>query len=205
MPLGDPDVYDPVEILHRERLPNDLLVVGGGSVGCEYASLFTALGVEVTLVDPHPSLLRSLDTEISHLQAEVFTGMGMRLFLGSPLTDVRRVAGQLAVRLADGQVLSPEKILFATGRAGSTEGLGLEEAGVAVNAKGDIVVNDRFETTAPGIFAAGDVIGPLGWPRSRWNRPASPSATPLGSSLRTGSMPWPPTVPSLSPRRQWSG
>jgi NAD(P) transhydrogenase len=158
--FDDPDVYDPVRILQLDRLPSSLLVVGGGAVGCEYASIFTALGVKVTLVDPHTQLLRCLDTEIALLQAEVFNSMGIRLVLGTPLTGVLRVAGKLEVRFADGQVFCPDKVLFATGRAGNTAELGLEEAGVTLNEKGDIVVNDRFETTAPGIFAAGDVIGP---------------------------------------------
>jgi NAD(P) transhydrogenase len=160
IPFDDPDVYDPVRILQLDRLPSTLLVVGGGAVGCEYASIFTALGVKVTLVDPHPQLLRCLDVEIAHLQAEVFNSLGMRLSLGIPLTNVRRVAGRLQVHLANGQILSPEKVLFATGRAGNTAGLGLEEVGVALNTHGDIMVNDRFETTVPGVYAAGDVIGP---------------------------------------------
>lgn len=160
VPFDDPDVYDPVSILQLDRLPSTLLVVGGGAVGCEYASIFTALGVKVTLVDPHPQLLRCLDVEFAHLQAEVFNSVGMRLRLGTPLTNVERVTGRLEVHLANGQVLYPEKVLFATGRAGNTAELGLEEVGVALNAKGDILVNDRFETTVPGVFAAGDVIGP---------------------------------------------
>ena len=160
VPFDDPDVYDAVEILQLDRIPGSLLVVGAGSVGCEYASIFTALGVKVTLVDGTTRLLPFLDTEISQLLAEVFNGMGMRLMLGSPFTSVRRVEGKLEMRFADGNVLFPEKVLVATGRAGNTEGLGLEAAGVAVNEKGDILVNDGFETSAPGIYAAGDVIGP---------------------------------------------
>jgi NAD(P) transhydrogenase len=160
VPFNDPDVYDPVEILQLDHIPGSLLVIGAGSVGCEYASIFTALGVKVTLVDATTRLLPSLDTELSQLLAEVFNGMGMRLMLGSPFSSIRRVEGKLEVRLADGNVLFPETVLVATGRAGNTEGLGLEQAGVAVNEKGDILVDDRFQTTAPGIYAAGDVIGP---------------------------------------------
>jgi NAD(P) transhydrogenase len=160
VPFDDPDVYDPVGILQLDRLPSTLLVVGGGAVGCEYASIFTALGVKVTLLDPHPQLLRCLDLELARLQAEVFSNVGMRLRLGMPLTNIRRVAGRLEVHLVNEQVLYPEKVLFATGRAGNTAGLGLEEVGVALNANGDIMVNDWFETTVPGVLAAGDVIGP---------------------------------------------
>src|SRR5262245_11506789 len=160
VPFDDPDVHDPINILQLDRIPGSLVVIGGGAVGCEYASIFAALGVKVTLVDPNPRLLRYFDAEVSQLQAEVFNGMGMRLMLGSPLTGVRRVEGKLEVNLVNGKALSTEKVLLSTGRAGNTEGLRLAEAGVAVNENGDIAVNDRFETTAPGIYAAGDVIGP---------------------------------------------
>ena len=160
VPFDDPDVHDPVEILKLDRIPGRLLVVGGGAVGCEYASIFAALGVEVTLMSPSSHLLRHLDPEICQMQAEVFNSMGIRLVLDAPLASVRRVEGELEVRATTGQRFSPEKVLLATGRAGNTEGLGLAEGGVAVSERGDIVVDGRFETTAPGIYAAGDVIGP---------------------------------------------
>jgi NAD(P) transhydrogenase len=97
---------------------------------------------------------------MSRALAEAFTGMGMRLVLGSRLAGVERVAGRLEVSLANGERFFPEKVLFATGRAGNTEGLELENVGVAVTERGDIRVDERFETTVPGIYAAGDVIGP---------------------------------------------
>jgi NAD(P) transhydrogenase len=92
--------------------------------------------------------------------ARAFAGMGMRLALGSGVGTVARVGGELRVTLADGERLHPEKVLFAAGRAGSTEGLGLPEAGVKTDARGRIVVDDTYRTTAAGIYAAGDVIGP---------------------------------------------
>jgi NAD(P) transhydrogenase len=160
VPLDDPDVHDPVQILGLDRIPGSLLVVGGGAVGCEYASIFAALGVDVTLVTPGACLLRCLDAEISQLQAEIFGSMGIRLVFGSPFATVRRVGTTLEVSMATGQTFRPEKVLFAMGRTGNTEGLGLEAAGVAISEQGDIVVDGQYETTASGIYAAGDVIGP---------------------------------------------
>src|SRR5262245_26508331 len=90
VPFDDPDVHDPINILQLDRIPSSLLVIGGGAVGCEYASIFAALGVKVTLADPNTRLLRYFDMEISHLQAEVFNSMGIRLMLGSPFTGVQR-------------------------------------------------------------------------------------------------------------------
>ena len=160
IPFEDPDVHDPESIIGLDRIPRSMVVVGGGPVGCEYASVFTALGVEVTLLDRADRLLPFMDTEISDVLARAFAGMGMRLALGSGVGTVARVGDQLRVTLASGERLHPDKVLFAAGRAGSTEGLGLPEAGVKTDARGRIVVDETYRTTAEGIYAAGDVIGP---------------------------------------------
>jgi NAD(P) transhydrogenase len=159
-PFDDPDVHDSETVLDIDRPFGSLVVVGAGAVGCEYASIFTALGVKVTLVDSGERILSFLDAEISQLLGEVFTGMGMRLVLGRGRAAVRRDDGGLTGTLADGEEISADKVLFASGRVGNTEGLGLDEAGVEVDARNRIVVDDRFRTTAESIYAAGDVIGP---------------------------------------------
>jgi NAD(P) transhydrogenase len=160
IPFKDPDVHDSESILGLDRIPGTIVVIGGGPVGCEYASVFTALGVEVTVLDMADRLLPFMDTEISDTLARTFAGMGMRLILGTPVGAVERVNGKLRVTLAGGEHLHPKKVLFAAGRAGNTERLGLEEAGVKTDAQGRIVVDDSYRTTAKGIYAAGDVIGP---------------------------------------------
>jgi NAD(P) transhydrogenase len=160
IPFDDPDVHDPESIIGLDRIPRTMVVIGGGPVGCEYASVFTALGVEVTLLDRADRVLPFMDTEISDVLARAFAGVGMRLALGSGVGTVARVGGELRVTLADGERLHPEKVLFVAGRAGSTEGLGLQEAGVKTDARGRIVVDETYRTTAEGIYAAGDVIGP---------------------------------------------
>jgi NAD(P) transhydrogenase len=86
--------------------------------------------------------------------------MGMRVLQGAGRAGASRTSAGLQVELADGEILRPEKVIFAAGRAGNTEGLGLEAAGVATDERGRIVVDDQFRTTAEGIYAAGDVIGP---------------------------------------------
>jgi NAD(P) transhydrogenase len=160
VPFDDPDVDDSESVLSLERVPGRLVVVGGGPVGCEYASLFAALGVEVTLVDAGDRLLPFLDAEISEVLARSFGGVGMRLVMGRGVATIGREGGALAVRLADGEVLLPDKVLFAAGRAGNTEALGLAEAGIEVDPRGRVLVDDHFRTAAEGIYAAGDVIGP---------------------------------------------
>jgi NAD(P) transhydrogenase len=160
VPFDDSEVEDSESILELDRIPGSLVVVGGGPVGCEYASLYAALGVEVALVDAGERLLPFMDTEISDLLAKAFAAMGIRLVLGRGVATIARREGELAVTLADGEIVRPEKVLFAAGRAGNTEGLGLADAGVEVDERGRIVVDDKYQTSAEGIYAAGDVIGP---------------------------------------------
>src|SRR6266540_381633 len=159
IPFDDPDVYDSEQILTVDRPFRSLAVVGRGIVGCEYASIFTALGVEVTMVGGG-SLAPMLDAELSRLLAEAFERAGMQLHLDKGRPAVARDERGLAVTLPGGGVLRPEKVLMATGRAGNTEGLGLEAAGVAVDGRGQVVVDATMRTTAPGVYAAGDVVGP---------------------------------------------
>jgi NAD(P) transhydrogenase len=160
VPFDDPDVHDSDTILGIDRIPHSLVVIGGGPVGCEYASIFSALGVRVILVDRADRLMPFLDREASEQLRACFTDMGMRLLLASPHASVARHEGGLRVSLADGETLDTDKVLFAAGRSGNTDGLGLEAAGVELDPRGRIVVDERYETAAPGVFAAGDVIGP---------------------------------------------
>jgi NAD(P) transhydrogenase len=162
VPFDDRDVEDSESAFQIDRLFGSLVVVGGGAVGCEYASIFTVLGVAVTLVDSGGRLLPFLDAEISELLAQAFSAMGMRLVLGAGRAAVARDESGLRVTLGSGEEMRPDKVLFASGRVGNTEGLGLEEAGVQIDGRNRIVVDDRFRTTAEWVYAAGDVIGPPG-------------------------------------------
>src|SRR5439155_27038362 len=128
--------------------------------GCEYASIFTALGVEVTLIEAADRLLGFMDRELSLQLADIFRALGMNVILGAWIESIAREAGALSVHLDGGRSLHPEHVLFAGGRVGNIAGLGLDAAGVKVDAKGRIVVDGDYRTTAPGVFAAGDVIGP---------------------------------------------
>jgi NAD(P) transhydrogenase len=159
IPFDDPDVYDSDSILAFDRIPGGLVVIGAGPVGCEYASIFGALGVTVTLVDVADRVMPFLDAEIGGEIQSCLTAMGIRLVLGAPQAQVVRGDGTLQVTLSGG-MLEPDMVLFAAGRAGRTQGLGLEEVGVEVDPRGRIVVDKEYRTTVAGVFAAGDVIGP---------------------------------------------
>jgi NAD(P) transhydrogenase len=159
IPFDDPDVFDCERVLDLETVPKSVVVVGGGAIGCEHASIFTSLGSQVTLVDNAPRLLTYVDTELSRELQRIFETMGMTVHVGTAVASVDRTADGLQLELSNGGVLRPDKLLFASGRSGNIEGLGLDEAGVETDARGRILVDDRYRTSAPGIYAAGDVIG----------------------------------------------
>jgi NAD(P) transhydrogenase len=159
VPFDDPDVFDSDTILELDRMPKSMVVIGAGPVGAEYASIFTALGVGVTMIDLADRLVPFLDLEVSEVLREHMEEEGVRFVLGMTGT-VQRTDGQLEVELESGEVLQPEVVLFAAGRKGNTEELGLGEAGVDCDDRGRIIVDEEYQTSVPGIYAAGDVIGP---------------------------------------------
>jgi NAD(P) transhydrogenase len=158
--FDDPDVLDSESARQLESPMASLVVIGGGAIGCEYASIFNALGSEVTLVDSGSRLLPFMDGEISAALATTFRSFGMTVLQDAGHPKVERDDEGLGVELRDGTVLRPEKVVFAAGRAGNTEDLGLDDAGVASDDRGRVVVDERYQTSVPGIYAAGDVIGP---------------------------------------------
>jgi NAD(P) transhydrogenase len=160
VPFEDPDVHDSEEILVTDRIPSSIVVIGGGVIGCEYASVFVALGSSVTLVHAGPRILPFADAEVSTRLAETFEGFGMRVVTGRRAESIDRGAGGPIVNLEGGEAIAGEKVLFSLGQTGNTEALGLEAAGVQVDDRGRILVDETFRTTAEGIYAAGDVIGP---------------------------------------------
>ena len=204
VPFDDPDVYDSERILGIDRIPRSMVVVGGGPVGCEYSSIFTSLGTEVVLLDSGERLLPFVDGEISRLLGATFSSMGVRLVLGSGVGAVRRADGELQVILESGEVIRPEKVLFAAGRAGNTEGLGLEEVSVQIDARGRIVVDESSERPRRGSTRPATSSAPLPLPRSRWSREGSPLATPSASRSKKRLIPSRRTASTPSPRWPWS-
>jgi NAD(P) transhydrogenase len=159
IPFHDPDVHDADGILRIDRLPRSLAVVGGGVVGCEYACMFAALGVQVHLVDGRPGLLPFLDREMGERLAAAMEGLGITLHLERRLDRLERAGPRLVSTLTSGEALDTAAVLIAAGRRGNTAGLGLEAAGIEVDAHGNVVVDEDYRTAVPGVYAAGDVIG----------------------------------------------
>jgi NAD(P) transhydrogenase len=159
IPFDDQSIFDSDSILSMDRIPKSMIVVGGGVIGCEYASIFTALGVAVTLVDGRDRLLPFLDAEISERLRDHLAGLGLNLVLEERPKSTARAAGVVQMTLASGKVLEAETALFAAGRRGAVDGLGLERAGLGISQRGNIDVNDHYQTGVSHIYAAGDVIG----------------------------------------------
>jgi NAD(P) transhydrogenase len=159
VPRDPARLYDSDSILHMQRMPRSLAVVGGGVIACEYATMFRALGVEVTLVGGQDRLLPFLDREIAdrlRLQIEL---LGVRVRLDAYLEEVRLDGREVVLHLRSGEDLAAECALLAMGRVGATDGLALERAGLAAGARGRLPVNEHYQTAVSHIYAAGDVIG----------------------------------------------
>jgi NAD(P) transhydrogenase len=155
-----PGVCDTDSILHRGHVPKDIVIVGGGAVGVEFATICHALGARVTLLDRGTRLMAMMDGEIAALMEDLFRRWGIQVRFGCTVERVVAKGEALEVRLSTGETVAPDTLLFAGGRVPNTEGLGLEEAGVQRDGRGRVVVDGAFRTTSPGIYAAGDVLGP---------------------------------------------
>jgi NAD(P) transhydrogenase len=154
-----PRVHDSDSILRLECLPRSLAIIGGGVIGSEYASVFSALGVKVTLVDARERLLPFLDADVArHLQSRLERN-GLRFIFNTRVEKIVATAQRVRMTLNTGQVLNVEIALFAAGRQSNVQGLGLETLGVALGQRGLVPVNEKYQTSIPNIYAAGDVIG----------------------------------------------
>jgi NAD(P) transhydrogenase len=157
-PFEDPRVYDSDTILGIRDIPQTMLIAGGGVIGCEYACLFQALGVQVTLVEGRDRLLQFLDAEISEALAASMSKLGIRLLLNETIEGVE--AGTLLnVKLKSGKTAAVDTLLAAAGRSGNTAGMNLEAIGVTPGSRGQLDVNAHYQTSVPHVYAAGDVIG----------------------------------------------
>jgi glutathione reductase (NADPH) len=145
------------EVFHLDALPKKLLVVGGGYIACEFACIFNGFGTKVTQYVRGAQILRGFDEEARGLLAESMRDKGIDIHQGSTILEMQRQDSGIWVKAATGHEEVFDQVLFATGRAPNTRGLGLEEAGVKIGRRGQVVVDDYSQTSVPSIFAVGDV------------------------------------------------
>lgn len=164
VPKDDQVFMDSDQVFRMQKMPERLIVVGGGVIGCEYATMFAALGIQVTLLDRRAGIMRMLDEEIGELFAEHMQqiGVDLRLGLGNQIKELRHSKdGQAEVLMEGGEVLEAPCLFYSMGRIANVGSLNLEAAGIELE-NGNIPVNSLFQTVCPHIYAAGDVIGPPG-------------------------------------------
>jgi NAD(P) transhydrogenase len=154
-----PAIYDSDTVLEMAELPNRLAVVGAGVIGCEYASMFAALGIRVLLVDGRSRLLGFLDGEVAErlrLQLEL---LGVEMRLGDGITRFTPGPDGVTLDFQRGDRVTVDAVLVAAGRLGNTRSLGLDAIGIPVGDRGHLTVNEHYQTVVPHVYAVGDVIG----------------------------------------------
>jgi NAD(P) transhydrogenase len=161
IPFDDDIVLDSDVLIENPRVPRSLVVIGAGVIGIEYATIFSALDVQVTLIEPRDTFLDFIDREIIEEFVHQLRDRNMIIRLGARVTSIGKDAGgHVVTTLEDGRSIRSEMLLFAAGRVGATAQLGLEACGLGVDNRGRLKVDPKtFQTDVPHIYAAGDVIG----------------------------------------------
>ncbi len=159
IPFDNEKILDSTRLLSIDHVPKTMLVLGGGIIGAEYASFFSALGTAVTVVDKRDHLLPLLDREVGlHLQ-KALGQLGLQVAGNKELKSIAKVGDHVEVLCKDGTELTAEMLLYALGREANVDSLGIENVGITLDQKGYIPVNALFQTVLTHIYAAGDVIG----------------------------------------------
>lgn len=159
LPIDGERVISSEQAVHMKRLPARLLIVGAGVIGCEFACLYRELGAEVALVEALDRVLPLGDEDVSRLMERELKKQKINARLGERIARVSREGGELVAALEGGGEIRADTILVSIGRTMNTAGLGLERIGVRLGERGEIQVSERMETSAPGVYAAGDVTG----------------------------------------------
>lgn len=160
IPFDDQVIIDSDGILNLRKIPKTMTIVGAGVIGVEYAAMFSALDVKVTLIDGRPQMLDFLDQEIVDELMHSLRVRQVTLRLGEKVANVRKtVDGNVEMLLESGKHIVSDIVMFAAGRQGATEALNMEAAGLQADERGRIKVDCTYATEVPHIYAAGDVIG----------------------------------------------
>jgi pyruvate/2-oxoglutarate dehydrogenase complex dihydrolipoamide dehydrogenase (E3) component len=160
---------DNATVMQLRELPSHLLVLGGGYVGCEFGQMFRRFGSRVTLVDQSEHLMSREDPEISSALEETFRKEGVDLDLGAKIAQVSGRAKEIELQLGSGKALRGSHLLVAVGRRPNTDDLDCDKAGVKLDAKGFVAIDDDYRTSAKGIYAVGDVTGGPQFTHTSWD------------------------------------
>ena len=147
------------EALSWRAIPESILIVGGGVIGCEFAVLYGALGARVTVLEVLPDILPPADREIARTMQGILKKQGIEIRTGVNITSLGEEKGRAIARLEKGGEMEAEKVLIAIGRSLNTEGLGLKEAGIGTGERGEVIINNYLQTSRPDVYAIGDLTG----------------------------------------------
>jgi glutathione reductase (NADPH) len=149
------------EMFHLDAIPGHIVIVGGGYIAVEFAAIMNGLGARVCIVYRGETVLRGFDDDVrTHVHDEL-KRKGVKVITNASPTRIVKAGGKLSMALSNGESVTADKVLFAVGREPYTRGLGLDKAGVEVNDKGAVVVDDYSRSSVPHIFAVGDVTDRL--------------------------------------------
>lgn len=156
-PFDQKRILDSTALLELTTLPKKIAIIGGGIIGCEFASLFAAFGVDVTILEMLPRIIPTEALTISTALTNAFKKKGIKIETNTAVEKVENTGSGVIVRLPARKTIEADMALVAVGRSMNTSGIGLESAGVLVNPNGSITVNEKMETNVPGIYAIGDI------------------------------------------------
>ncbi len=157
--FSHPRIFDSDTILSLDHTPRSIIIYGAGTIGCEYASIFRGLGVKVDLINTRDRLLSFLDDEISDALSYHLRELGVLIRHNESYTRVEATDRDVVLHLESGKRVKADILLWANGRTGNSQDMGLEALGIVPNSRGQIEVNDDYQTAQPNIYAVGDVIG----------------------------------------------
>lgn len=158
--FDQPTVLTSTSALELTSIPESLLIVGAGVIGCEFASVFSELGTTITMVEMMPQMLPLEDTRLAKQFQQIFKKKGIEVLLKTKVDGIAEYASDhITANIEGGRQITAEKMLVSIGRQPNSKGIGLETVGVETDGRGYIVVNDRLETSAPNIYAIGDING----------------------------------------------
>lgn len=154
-PIDSPHAYSAGKIRTMEKIPRELTIIGSGPIGCEYASIFSALGTKVSLISATKNLLNAVDHEVSAFLQEEMEREGIQIIASEKVVS----CNHHTLTFASGKTHNTDNIMIAIGSRSHTIGMNLEKLGIQTDPKGYITVNPHYQTSVPNIYAAGDVIG----------------------------------------------
>lgn len=150
-------IHNSTSMLEIQELPKRIVIIGGGIIGCEFASLFIEFGVDVTIVEVLPRILPMECISVSASLSKAYKKKGIKIETNEFVESIEKFEKSITVRIAGGKTIDADMALVAIGRTLNTSKIGLEAAGVLVRENGMIEVNDKMETSVPGIYAVGDI------------------------------------------------